>query len=270
MNNSQKESTVCGWANCPEQIKGLINNILKHYRETLGDNLIGFYLHGSLAMNCFNPVSSDVDFLAIVKQRLTIEKKKAIVDYLLRQYENLPVKDIEMSIVLERYLKNFVYPTPYELHYSNEWYQQLKSGQADYVKQNRDEDLAAHFVITRNRGICLFGKPIEEVFPEIPKESYIQSLLSDANWICQYSEENPLYTVLNLCRTLAFQKGSKITSKKGGGEWALLNLPGEFSSLISSALSCYSDTHGNKQLNIDALKSFVEYSESELDSWQEG
>ena len=269
MNNVKNEAMVCGWQNCPAQIKGLVDNILDHYRETLRDNLIGFYLHGSLAMNCFNPLLSDVDFLAIVKRQLTVEQKKTIIEYLLEQRDNLPVKDIEMSIVLEEYMKHFVYPTPYELHYSNEWYQKYKSGQVDYVKQHCDKDLAAHFVITRNRGICLFGKPIEEVFPEIPKETYIQSLVYDANWICRHSEEDPLYTILNLCRALAFLKESKITSKKEGGEWALLNLPGEFSVLISSALGCYSNTDGNRRLNINGLKSFVEYSKSELDSWQE-
>lgn len=30
-------------------------------RDTLGENLIGVYLHGSAAMGCFNPAKSDLD-----------------------------------------------------------------------------------------------------------------------------------------------------------------------------------------------------------------
>jgi len=171
-----------------------------------------------------------------------------------------------MSIVLEKYLKNFVYPTPFELHYSNELYEQYRSGQVDYSKQNYDEDLAAHFVITKKRGICLFGKPIEEVFPEIPEATYAQSLISDANWIYERSEEVPVYTVLNLCRILAFLKDSRTTSKREGGEWALLNLPRKFAPLINSALNCYSSADETKRLDIDALKKFVEYTKSEINS----
>jgi len=269
MNHTQDKSTVYGWKNCPEQIRRLINNILEHFKEVLGDNLIGFYLHGSLAMNCFNPLSSDVDFIVIVKRKLTVEQKKTIIDYLLKQYENFPTKGVEMSIVLEKYLKNFVYPTPFELHYSDMWYEQYKSGKVDYSKQNYDDDLAAHFVITKNRGICLFGKPIKEVFPEVPKAIYTQSLLSDADWIYTDSEKDPVYTILNLCRILAFLKDNKITSKIEGGKWALLKLPKEFSSLINFAFQYYSNVNENKQLNISALKNFVEYAKSEIKSLKE-
>ena len=266
MNNIQNQSAVYGWRDCPEPFRRLISETVKYYRKILDSNLIGFYLHGSLAMDCFNPLVSDVDFLVVVEKRLTIEQKKAIIDYLLKQYKNSPAKGMEMSIVREEYLKHFVYPTPFELHYSNDWYEKYKNGKVDYSKQNYDEDLAAHFVITKNRGICLFGKPIKEVFPVIPKESYTQSLLNEANWIYERSEEYPIYTVLNLCRILAFLKDNKITSKKEGGEWALLNLPRKYSSLINYALACYSSASGNQQLNIDALKNFVEYTKGEINS----
>ena len=46
-------------------------NILTHFveaaRETIGENLLGVYLHGSAAMGCFNPKSSDLDLLVGVK-----------------------------------------------------------------------------------------------------------------------------------------------------------------------------------------------------------
>ena len=42
-------------------------NILTHFveaaREAIGENLLGVYLHGSAAMGCFNPKSSDLDLL---------------------------------------------------------------------------------------------------------------------------------------------------------------------------------------------------------------
>ena len=37
-------------------------------REILGENLAGVYLHGSLAMGCFNPRKSDLDLLTVVRE----------------------------------------------------------------------------------------------------------------------------------------------------------------------------------------------------------
>ncbi|MDQ0195648.1 nucleotidyltransferase domain-containing protein [Paenibacillus wynnii] len=39
--------------------------------KELSGNLLGIYLHGSLAMGCFNPLKSDIDFLIVVKDKLT-------------------------------------------------------------------------------------------------------------------------------------------------------------------------------------------------------
>ena len=47
-------------------------NILARFvavaHETIGENLLGVYLHGSVAMGCFNPKSSDLDLLVGVKE----------------------------------------------------------------------------------------------------------------------------------------------------------------------------------------------------------
>ena len=61
--------------------------------------------------------------------------------------------------------------------------------------------------------------------------------------ICQNAEEdilkNPVYTILNLCRVLAYQKETLILSKKSGGLWALRTIPSSFSALVGQALHCY-------------------------------
>jgi predicted nucleotidyltransferase len=37
-----------------------LDKIVELFRDELSENLIGIYLHGSLAMNCFNPNRSDI------------------------------------------------------------------------------------------------------------------------------------------------------------------------------------------------------------------
>jgi len=76
----------------------LLNAIVKRYTDILRDNLIGIYLHGSLAMGCFTE-RSDIDFLVVVKDPLDNPTKRALADELL-QFQGLPEKGIEMSVIL--------------------------------------------------------------------------------------------------------------------------------------------------------------------------
>ena len=52
----------------PQNIDNLINSYVSHSKEILGENLVGIYLHGSLAMGCFNPQKSDIDLIIVVNE----------------------------------------------------------------------------------------------------------------------------------------------------------------------------------------------------------
>ena len=49
-------------------------------KETIGENLLGVYLHGSAAMGCFNPKSSDLDLLVGVREGLDDSTKRRFMD----------------------------------------------------------------------------------------------------------------------------------------------------------------------------------------------
>ncbi len=57
----------------PKSIQSLLNRIVEGFRHILGGNLVGIYLHGSLAMGGFNPRTSDIDFLIVLKAPLKPE-----------------------------------------------------------------------------------------------------------------------------------------------------------------------------------------------------
>ena len=67
------------------EIGNLLSWIVRESREILKDNLIGVYLHGSLAMGCFNPKLSDVDFIVVVERKLSVDEKKERIEEL-REY----------------------------------------------------------------------------------------------------------------------------------------------------------------------------------------
>ena len=219
----------------------LINEFVNRSKDILKENLVGIYLHGSSVMGCFNPEKSDIDLIVVVDDKMSDITKKAYMDMVVKLNSYAPAKGIEMSIVRKEVCAPFVYPTPFELHFSAMHLKWYEDNPEDYIlKMNgTDKDLAAHFTIIRKRGKCLYGLPIEDVFVVVPKADYMDSIWNDIVEAPEEITENTMYLTLNLARVLAFAKDGLVLSKKEGGEWGLKNVPEEYHSLIEDALSEY-------------------------------
>lgn len=109
------------------------------------------------------------------------EEKLAFMEQVIKLNREAPKKGIEMSIVKRSVCNPFLYPTPFELHFSNAHLNWFLEKPQDYIaKMNEtDPDLAAHFTITRAYGKVLYGAKISDVFGTVPKEDYIDA----SGWI---------------------------------------------------------------------------------------
>jgi streptomycin 3"-adenylyltransferase len=170
-----------------------------------------------------------------------------------------------MSIVTEKSLRKIRYPSPFELHYSDSWRDRFLNGEVDWNNQKYDEDLVMHYLAIRHRGIRLYGPAILDIFPDIPREMWIKSMVNDLVYIReQITTGHTTYAVLNPCRNLALIREGRLLSKKEGGEWALTNLPDEFIPIISQALADYKNNRGTFRPDKAELYCFLEYASSEM------
>ena len=216
--------------------------IKDRYQQILPDNLVGIYLHGSLAAGCFQWEYSDIDFLVVVRRPLTVEKKIALVETLYALTPDAPPAGFEMSVILEEYCRNIPYPIPYELHYSNRF-------QLDYEMDSRgfcarmhgqDPDLTAHILDLLAYGAVIHGPSVGRVFDQVKREDALDSIRYDLKDAAEHIHDNPVYYVLNLCRAVAFCRENRAMSKKAGGEWALKHMPAVHQRVIQAALNAYS------------------------------
>lgn len=224
-----------------DEYSELTGEFVRANRDILGGNLVGVYLHGSAAMGCFNSRTSDLDFIVVIRDALPDNTKRAYMDMVVRLNQQAPAKGIELSIVQEKVCSPFVYPTPFELHFSIahlDWYQ---TNPDDYIRKmnGTDKDLAAHFTIIRHRGKTLCGKAICDVFSTVGRDAYVDSIREDIRHAREEIMDNPVYITLNLCRVLAFCRENLILSKPEGGSWGLRNVPGKYARLITGALDEY-------------------------------
>ena len=232
------------WASCPTDVRRQVTRLVDELRATLGEDLIGVYLHGSLAMGCLNPERSDLDLLVVTGHGMSVETKRAIVETLLA-VSNQP-RPVEISFLRESDLRPWRHPAPFDLHYGEgAWRERMQQVLADGAwrhwndETRHDPDLAAHVMVTRARGIVLHGRPIEEVFPPVPGEDYYDSIYDDLRWILDHPDENPVYGVLNACRVLGYAETGRVLSKDEGAVWALARLPGEHHPVVRHALTVY-------------------------------
>jgi streptomycin 3"-adenylyltransferase len=209
----------------PEDLRAFVEENVALMKTQLGDHLVGVYLHGSVAMGGFNPHKSDIDYLVVVDQPLSMGQRQRIGVGLVALARDAPASGIEMHIVTLATLKKFTYPTPFELHYSPTWHDQFANNQVDFATQKYDSDLAAHLAVTRSRGMWLYGEPIDRVVPEIPPQFYQAAIVSDVQDAREQIVANPTYYILNLCRVLVYLRRGGVTSKIEAGNEGVQFIP---------------------------------------------
>ncbi len=256
------------WATCPEPVHTQIDNLVATLQQMLSSNLVGVYLHGSLAMSCFNPQRSDIDLLSVTRIGMAVETKRDSAQYLLMC--SLSPYPIEISFLVQKDIHPFKHPLPYDLHYSESWRERYTQAPADGTwhtwndEKKYDTDLAAHITIMRARGICLSGKPIQTVFPPVPPATYAASILEDFNDASAERQHMPVFFILNACRVLAYLREGHIYSKDEGGAWGLQTLPGELHEVVEQALNIYRGQQLEMAFNETALTQFAHYIEQNI------
>ena len=248
------------------EVKELLDEFVLSSKNILCNNLVGIYLHGSLAMGCYNEKKSDIDLIIVVKNDISKEIKRRYMDMVVTLNSKAPPKGIELSVVKASVCKPFIYPTPFELHFSVahlDWY---LSEPEDYIEKMKgtDKDLAAHFTIIYHRGKTLYGKEIKSIFSEVSNEDYMDSIWFDVENAKEDIIDNTMYIILNLCRVLAYKKERLILSKQEGGEWAIncLSRP-QYKDMVLLALEEYRTGNAMSITREDAVK-FAEYMSKQI------
>ena len=240
------------------------DDLLRRFTEmsltVFGENLAGVYLHGSLAMGCFNPEKSDLDLILIVERDISDDQKLTFLNQVVELNREAPPKGLELSVVKREHCAPFVYPTPFEFHFSPAHLALALEDPEAYIQklQGTDKDLGAHFTIINHYGIVLYGEKISGVFAPVPMADYIDSIWSDVEGAREEILENPVYMVLNLCRVLAYLQDGLVLSKQSGGVWGVEKLSEAYKKIVVTARRCYESDTEMKIDQAEALK-FADY-----------
>lgn len=249
------------------EIKEQIRQVCEIWRKHLDKDLYGIYLHGSMALACFQERVSDIDILTVTGRKLNRAERLAVAKEIL-SIDQKPCP-LEMSALYIKDIRPWRYPARCQFHYSDYWtehYKKLLGGcmQGSFLVDEdfEDTDIACHIRLTKQCGICLYGQPVDAVFPDVPEDDFWQSISRDIDQY-DFSAYNPRYftsNILVLGRILSYKREKRILSKYEGGLWMMEHIPAPYRYIVENALRvwyCGEEQIAYKQEDLEGLKSYL-------------
>ncbi len=250
-----------------KEIRNQIDNVVDVWKKYLGDDLTGIYLHGSMCLDNFVESSSDIDLLIVTDRRIPREERLQIAGELI-EIDGKPCP-IEMSAIYTGDLKPWHHPVICQFHYSDFWterYKQTISGEIteNYVADNdfEDADVTSYIHLINQSGVVLYGKPIQDVFPEVPEKDFWEAISCEADDY-DFNAYNPRYFVSNILilgRILSYKGSGRVLSKFDGGLWTSEHVPQKYRYIIENAMRVWftgAELIEYDQKDLDGLKDFL-------------
>ncbi|MBP7875674.1 DUF4111 domain-containing protein [Candidatus Woesebacteria bacterium] len=214
----------------------IIHKLAEDISRSLGNNLVGLYLFGSLTYGDFHEASSDIDLMAIVKEPVApaeIQLLKKVHSQIAATYPKWATR-IECSYTPVSMLTSVTppkEPRPYygenifwpKAPYGNEWIINL------YLVHTYGQSLIGPDFKTLVQSV-----DIKEVQKAAIKDLFKEwePKLADIAWLNNSHYQS--YFVLNLCRIFYTVTQADAKSKKVAADWVKKTYP-EWSQLIETA-----------------------------------
>ena len=240
-------------------VNNLLRLLLAKMQAVLGDDLIGLYLDGSLALGDFDPATSDMDFIAAVAAPLTPEQSDALATMHrhIRDSGRPFATELEGSYIHLSALRRH---DPADAVFPN-----IERGSDEVLKlKEHHSDWVIHRYTVREHGITLYGPPpatlIDPVSADDVRAATAGVLRSwwgtpaAVEYIRAALPGGLAFIALTMCRALYALEYGTVVSKPVAGRWALTALDVRWHTLIERSLAWQLD---------DALKpemiAFVQY-----------
>jgi len=219
-----------------------LNDVLREFctqlSVILGNDIVGVYLHGSLAIGDFSESDSDADFLVVIERELTT----AQVAKLKEMHASILALPSRFAKLLEgSYLPKNLLNKPENVGVIPLWY--LDHGTGMVSQAVYDNSWAVLWVL-HHYGIAVLGPPPKSLFGPVAEMSLRQEALafmkSWKNLLLGKPESinsvwNQSFIVLSYCRMLQTLETGTVHSKLASVRWSETAMGDRWHSLVSRA-----------------------------------
>ncbi|MED1863816.1 DUF4111 domain-containing protein [Fictibacillus nanhaiensis] len=243
----------------PEEVKEVLNSYFEKIEKKLPDKLESLYLFGSVSIGAYQEVLSDIDFYAVIKEKLTqsdVEKLKEIHHEMRKEYPKPSLDGMYLTREDLESENNGNSSCPY-----------FNEGKLQSYRTFHYNWIDAYQLQTY--GIVVKGLPIETYNLSVDWTKLKSNLVENINgywlnwvkncerfpslqYIALYMSGSMIeWGVLGVTRLYYSSKEKDITSKVGAGEYALRTVPEEYHQIIREALRIRS---GNKFSHYSSMR----------------
>ncbi len=218
------------------------NHLLDHFQQslenTLGDDLSGLYLQGSLALGDFHPPSSDIDFFVVTRNPLDAQQFDALAEmHQSLEAQNLAwLPKLEGSYIPLVAIQRYDPQNRHHPRYDVDTKLHLCGHGADTVIQ---------YHVLREKGIVLTGPASQDFMDPVPADSLREAsrgILAEW-WLPQIEDTHRLhrpsyesYAILTMCRILYTVSRGDVVSKPQAAQWVQSKFGTQWSAHIQQAL----------------------------------
>ena len=254
---------MSNWTPYPE-VNVMLAELLTAVRTILGDNFVGMYLDGSLALGDFDEATSDLDVLVLTADFLPDEMVAKLAAMHARLGESASKWGCEMEVSyvpqgvlgqLPRREGVFVLP-------------RIERGETLTLREHH-MDWVLHCYILREHGIALVGEPLTTLLEPVAPEAIKAATRDLFNFWWRPMVDDPshldfvgyrIYAILTMCRILYTMWHGTVTTKPAAARWALAELDMEWWGLVETAVHW---TDGELD-NFEGTVDFIRYVDGEI------
>jgi hypothetical protein len=219
------------------EVASLIDALLTSLDEAVGDNLLGVYPRGSLALGAFDPDYSDVDVFVVTERRVSDQEFEAltVMHDCVRALPNRYAPTLEVAYLDREAFRRF---TPGERH-------PTITSHDPFRWERHDSNWVLDRWMTREHGSAWHGPDPKSLIDPITDEELRAALRKRidewAHWATDVPEEDrewfherahQCYVIETTCRALHGLAHGGLPTKPQAVAWALATLPEPWRELV--------------------------------------
>ncbi|MEU0247107.1 aminoglycoside adenylyltransferase family protein [Streptomyces sp. NPDC006235] len=212
------------------------DHLVQLLRTTLGDAVLGIYLHGSATLGGLRP-HSDIDVLAVVREPTTHAQRRALVDQLLKVSGVDGRRHVELIVVVQDDVRPWRYPPTCDFLYGDWLRDDYERGMTPGPEPS--PDLATLLTMVLRADAPLHGPPPAELLDSVPHDDLRRAIVAGVPELMADLDSDTRNVLLTLARIWTTLTTGTIRSKDAAAVWALDRLPTEHRPALARARDVY-------------------------------
>ena len=243
----------------PDDVAAFGDHVARALRSCLGEDFVGAYYVGSIALGGYVPGESDVDMIAVCERSISDDTKQRIVTELLQSTALCPARGLEFTLYRLEIVSSPPRGADFEVNVNG------GPRMDTSVHLSPAEEPGFWYVLDRaiahRQGVVIAGPPAVDVFADASRAQLLDAMRESMRWHRNH-EKATLYSVLNGCRAWRFAAENVLGSKLVGAAWARTRWPSP--ALIDAAVDL---RHGRPaHLGEDEVDGFLNHVEDALEA----